>query len=178
MKMSKKLMITGATMVAGLGGLASVGLVSAATTSTSGQSSIIDKIASKFNLNKDEVKAVFDEEHAAREAEMTAKADTELSQLVTDGKITAEQKDKIIAKRTELQKQREADRTAMESKTDAERKTAMEARKTELDKWASDNGIDTQYMRYVMGGGRGGHGHGGPGGDFKPSDSSTSTQAN
>lgn len=155
-----KMMIAGAVAAASLLGLGGASIASAAT---SGHDGLIDKIATKFNLKKEDVKALFEEDRAARDAERTAEVETQLAKLVTDGKITAEQKDKLTSKRKELEAQREADRASMDGKTDEERKAAMEVKRTEIDKWASDNGIDKQYLRYLMGGGRGGHGgHGGP----------------
>ena len=67
-------------------------------------------------------------------------ADNRLQNLVGKGTITADQKTKIEAKVDELQKQREEDRLA-------------------LQKWASDNGVD---IKYLMGGGMGMRGMGGP----------------
>jgi hypothetical protein len=51
----------------------------------------------------------------------------------------------------------------------------MEERKTALDAWFKENSIDTQY-RYLLMGGHGRGGHGGPGfGEMKDQQSSTST---
>lgn len=157
----KPILIAGVLASVGAAGLGSHALVSAATTSTtsSGNTSLVDKIAQRFNLKSADVQAVFDEDRATHEADRQARVEKDLTQAVTDGKITSEQKDKIIAKQKELQTQRETDRTSMDSKTRAERKAAMDAKKTELDQWAKDNGIPTEFLRYVMGD-HGGHGHG------------------
>jgi hypothetical protein len=95
---------------------------------------------------------------AEREAEVKA----DLAQLVSDGKLTQAQADKINAKRAEIQKAREALRDSDPTKTREEMKAEMDAKRTELETWAKDNGIDTEYLRYVMGHGGRGHGHGGP----------------
>jgi len=150
-----------------------MGLASAATTSSTSGQSLVDKLASKFNLNKDDVQKVFDEDRSAHEAERAAEVKTQLDQLVKDGKITQAQEDKLIAKGKELQTQREANRDSMKDKTDAERKAAMDAERTAFTKWLSDNGIAEEYGRLIMGG----HGrHGGPGshGPDGPPPSSTS----
>lgn len=158
-------MVGGAVAAVGLGSLGSVGLASAATsTNTNPQQSLIEKLSTKFKLNKDDVKKVFDEEHTAREAERTASVKTKLDAAVKAGTLTQAQEDKIIAKAAELQKTRQADMEALKDKTQAERKAAMEAKRAEIDKWISDNGIPTEFARYVMGGGPRGHGHGGPAG--------------
>lgn len=175
--MKKQLAIAG--LVAGIttAGIATAGIASAATdtssNSTHPMSSLVDAIASKFNLDKSEVQAVFDEQKTKMETEREAKVKEEVAQLVTDGKLTQAQADAINAKRAELQKEREANRDAATSKTRQEMKTEMDAKRTELKQWAKDNGISTEYLRYVMGGpGRGGHGGPGFGGE-RPSDQDT-----
>ncbi len=105
----------------------------AASAQTSSGSSLVDKIVAKFNLNKDEVQAVFDEERTKQQAERAAEMSDRLQEKVDSGDITAEQK------------------TLIEQKL-AEQQTARETERTELEKWASDNGIDAKYL---MGGGRG-----------------------
>jgi len=121
--------------------LSLVGLASMASAqSNSTNTSLIDKIATKFNLNKSDVKAVFDENRAAHEAEKTAEVSSKLQSLVDKGTITADQKAKIEAKQKEMQ-------------------AARESKRTEIEKWASDNGIDAKYLM-------GGRGHGRMGNDL------------
>ncbi len=107
---------------------------------------------------------------------MTANFSTRLDELVTAGKITAEQKQLIINKQAELQKQRETNRDQSTGKTDAERKTAMETERAELEAWAKTNNIDLTVVGMEFGG-RGGKGMrgegkgqfpmgGGPGGEM------------
>ena len=160
--MKKQLAIAG--IVAGIttAGITGVGIANAASTttnSTNPMSSLVDAIASKFNLNKSDVQAVFDQQRTQMEANREAEVKKEVAQLVTDGKITQAQADAINAKRAEVQKEREANKDT--TKTREEMKSQMDVKRTELEQWAKDNGISTDYLRYVMGGGRG---HGGPGG--------------
>ena len=96
--------------------------------------SLVDKVASKFNLNKQEVQSVFDEDRQAHQAEQKAERSTELQSKVDDGTITAEQK------------------TAIEKKLE-EMHTSREQSKVSLEEWAKQNNIDAKY---VMMGGRGG----------------------
>lgn len=168
--MKKSLIAASVAAAIGTAGVIGVTAVNAATTTdtTNPMSSLVEAVASKFNLNKTEVQAVFDEQKTKMEAERETKVKEEVAQLVTDGKITQAQADKINAKRAELQKEREANKDAASTKTREEMKTEMDTQRTELEKWATDNGISTDYLRYVMGGG---HGPGGPGmGGEKPSD--------
>jgi hypothetical protein len=159
MNIKRPLLLAGVVSSIGLAGLTGNALV-AAQTSTNQSDTIVTKLAEKFNLKSEDVQAVFDEERAAREAERRTEADKVLAQAVTDGKLTSEQKDKIIAKRTELEENRESKREAFQNMTDEQRRDEKDTKRAELDKWASDNGIPTEYQRYVMGGG---HGHRGPG---------------
>lgn len=159
MNIKKSLLVAGAVTTIGTAGLVGSQAVLAASDST-GSTSLVDKIAQKFNLNKADVQAVFDENRAEHEADRQAKVETKLNQAVTDGKLTAEQKDKILAKRKELQDARQADMDAMKDKTPEERRAVHEAKRTELEQWAKDNNIPTEYLRFVAG--HPGHGPGGP----------------
>lgn len=155
----KKSLLIGATVVTlGVGTLVPLAAHAQTGTSASG-TSIVDKIASKFNLNKADVQKVFDEEHAARETEREQRAADKLAELVKAGTLTQAQADKITAKRAEMKANREANKESFKDMTEAERKAAMDAKKAELDQWAKDNGIDAKYLM-PGGGGRGGFGHG------------------
>lgn len=161
--MRKQLITAGIVTTIGLAGVTGVGMASAMTNtnSTNPFTSLVDAIATKFNLNKADVQKVFDEQRAKMEAERETQIKDDLAQLVKDGKLTQAQVDKINAKRAELQKERDAARSSTDTKTRAEIKADMDAKRTELETWAKDNGIPTEYLRYVFGHG-GGH-MGGPG---------------
>lgn len=135
MKVRKSVLVAGAVSAVGLAGLLGGGIVTAHSAASAGNDSLIEKIASKFNLNKDEVQKVFDEEKSARDAERQAAFTERLQKLVDDGKITSDQKSKIEEKHKEL-------------------KANMEAERNELEKWATDNNIDEKYL--MFGGPRGG----------------------
>jgi hypothetical protein len=132
----------------------------AATTSDSGtHKTIIQRLVERFNLNTADVQAVFDAEKTDRQTEMKAKEEAQLTQLVTDGKITEAQKQLIVAKRAEMEANRPAEPAKDSTLTPTQRKAEMEARRTALETWAKENGIDTQYL-YLLGGfGHMGHGH-------------------
>lgn len=163
--------------VAGLGAGVAHAATSSTTTKTDPMSGLVDAIATKFNLNKSDVQQVVDDQKSKMDVQREQKIKDDVAKLVTDGKITQAQADLINAKRAELEKQREADKTSFDSMSEADRKTAMDKRKTDLESWAKQNNIDTQYLRYVMGVG---HGHGGPGGPHqdmdKPANGSVQSQ--
>ena len=136
-----------------LGGGIFASMASAA--SNNSDDSLAAKIANKFNLNKDEVQTVLNEHHqevsAEHKAEMQTRLEQRLSKAVSDGKITEDQKTKII----DYLKTQETFFESLKDKTAEERKSAITAHKAEVQKWASDNGIDQQYV--LFGGGHDGH---------------------
>lgn len=197
--MKRKLPILAIAGTIGLVGLG--GATAASAYSGSSDSSLIDRLVEKFNLDKSEVEAVFDEVQTARETERQAEMSQQLQSAVDDGDITAEQKTAIEAKLKELQDARKTERTALETwaedndidmkylmgggrddnddrlqkavddgdLTDAQKKliedkrselkAARDKQHSELKARADDNDIDMKYL--MMGGMRGGHGHGG-----------------
>ena len=188
----RALVAAGVTAAVAVAGVTGVGIANAATTNgnstnTDPMSSLVQKIAQKFNLKQADVQAVFDSNRADMDKQREADVVSEQAQLVKDGKLTQAQSDAITTKRAELQKERDANRTSDQSKTDTQHRADMEARKTALDNWMKEKGIDTSYA-YLLMGGRGGHGGpGGPGemkGDrgmntsSKPTSTTTSTTSN
>lgn len=164
MNIKKPLLVAGVASSVTLASLAGTHIASAAESSTTNsdpQSTLISKIASKFNLSQNEVKAVFEADRSAREAEHQKQVETDLSKLVSEGKLTEAQKDAILAKRAELQKERDANRDTMKNMSESERKQHMDSERDSLKKWAEQNNISEDYLRYVFGG-PGGPGGGGP----------------
>ena len=205
MKLPKSLIIAGVTATVGLAGLTGLGVASAHN--GLGGNDLAAKIADKFNLNQDEVQAVFDEQHAAIQKERQAENSQRLQQLVDDGKITAEQKTLIEEKQAEQQTERQSEREALQTwatdnnidlryvmpggrrggdsdrlqqavdngditadqkalieQKQSELQAEREAHRTEMQQWATDNGIDLQYLRPTEAGHRGPRGGGaGPG---------------
>lgn len=131
-----------------------------------------EKIAEYFNLNVDDVDNFFETERSERQAEMRARHEERLSQLVEDGKITEEQKQLILDKQAEMREEMEANRedrepgemkemTQEEREADREaRQAEAEERKAEMEQWLEDNGINSELMGVLgfggPGGGRGG----------------------
>jgi hypothetical protein len=162
MNIKKPLLVAGVVSGVAFSSLAGASLVAADTgttgTDSSGPTALIEKLSSKFNLNKEEVSAVFEEERAARQAERQQAYEARLTQAVADGKLTSEQKNKLVAKVKEVKADMQANREAAAEKTHEERHAAMETKRAELEKWAADNDIPTEYLH--PGGGMGGRGHG------------------
>jgi hypothetical protein len=126
MKVKKTLVAAAAAATIGLAG---VGGGMAFAQSDIGGGTIVDRIAQKFNLNKDEVKAVFDEERTAREAEMEASISKKLDQAMKAGKLTTEQKSLIESKLKEIRTLHETERTTLEG-------------------WATQNKVDLKFIMF------------------------------
>lgn len=165
--MNKKIIVPVIAAAVALGTVA-FGARSVSAQSTEGAyPSIITKIAERFNLNQDEVKAIFDEERATREVEMQQKIEEQLTAAVAAGELTESQKQAILVKQSEMKTEREAEMKSMQSLTDEERKAAMESKKSEMETkraelkaWAEGQGIDMKYLH--IGGHRGYGGVRGP----------------
>jgi hypothetical protein len=166
MKLTKKQLISAAivTVLAGGIGLSTVSNVSAQQDQKDGGDSIAQRIATKFNLNKDEVKAEIDaqheEDHTAREAEMKQNRETQLQELVDSGKITADQKTAIIAKEDETHTKMEELRN--NGKTREENKEAHKALHDEFKTWVESQNISMDDIRPADGPEGMGRGHHGP----------------
>jgi Skp family chaperone for outer membrane proteins len=164
--MRKRLLAAATVATLGVAGV-STGAAFATTNSGDGSdpmSSLVSALASKFDLNKEEVQAVFDEQREAMDAEREQELKDKVAALVEEGSLTQAQADAINEKRAELKKEREADRDSTADKTAEERKSEMEEKRTALDTWLEDNDIDQKYAYLLMGGHGRGHGPGGPGG--------------
>lgn len=141
----KKRLLMGAAVAVSTAGVVGLGVASAAP-SANGQAGLVDKIATTFNLNKGEVQGVFDQDRAAHRVEMVQSFEESLDEAVADGKITSEQKAKILAKHAELQQQAEADRGTFKDKTKEEVRAIMHVRHEALKQWAEGNNIPMEYL--------------------------------
>lgn len=131
--------------------LAGISFVNAQS-ATSGYPSIIQKIADKFKLNTADVKAVFDEDRQQHRQQMETLFIQKLDQAVKDGKLTEAQKQLIIVKRQELETSWQTQMQNGSNLTPEQRRTQKQSHMQALKDWATQNGIDIQYL---MGGPRG-----------------------
>ena len=151
MALSKKTLILPA-VVAVIAAAATVSIGSARAENDGG-SSIVDKIATRFNLKNDDVQKVFDENRAEHEAKRQKKLEDRLHGAVEDKKITAEQKDQILAKHKELKSFMDS----IKNESHEERHELMEDKMDELKKWAEENNIPENLIHPARGH-RGRHG--------------------
>lgn len=109
---------------------------------------LVQIISQKFNLDKGKVETVVNEYQTQHRQQMQAAMKKEqnerLSQLVSDGKITEEQKQAIIKKREELRNKYQPD--GLGNLTPEERRTKMQEMQSEWQSWAQSQGIDTSVF--------------------------------
>lgn len=149
---TKRLKIgTIALIGSGFIGLACVGGAAFAENSSHGDG-LAQRLASKFNLNKDEVskeiESYRDDQHKAHDAEMKQKFDEKLQKQVEAGKLTAEQKSALEAKMDELHKKTQEAIDSLRGQDDARQKIkeARDSEKRELESWAKSQGLDLQQI--------------------------------
>lgn len=140
MKQFKKPVLVAA--LAGLVGVSSLGVSQAVHAQSDHHNTLVDKIAAKFNLNKDDVEKVFDENRAEHAAERKQEMEQELNQAVANGQITSQQKDEIVSKLEEVK----SFFRSLKDKSPSERKTELKAKRIELLKWAKDNHIPKRFI--------------------------------
>ena len=138
-------------------GAVAVGSVSANTTTnaTHPMNNLVNAIATKFNLAPSDVQQVFDNQKTEMHNQMQQKYTDKINQAVTNGKLTQDQANKIIAKKAELEAQQATFKASMQGKTKAEIKVIIKTQTDALKKWATDNNIPLQYI--MMFGGFGEH---------------------
>lgn len=103
---------------------------------TGNYSPIITRLAEKFNLNESDVQAVFDSVRDENHDRLMQNQQDRLSQAVSDGVITEDQKQAIIAKWQEMQTERQQER---------------EQNHEALQAWFSEQGIDTEALGNYIG---------------------------
>lgn len=108
--------------------------------------SLVDSIATKFNLNRTDVQQVFDEHKTQMQSQRDEFYKNKLTEAVTANKLTQEQADKIIAKRAEIKAQFEVNRDNLETQTLAEHRAFMDKLKADLKQWEKDNNIPSGYL--------------------------------
>lgn len=117
-------------------------------------SGFVEALVSKFGLNQTEVQTFVDNYRQQRQTEMQTLArdreNTYLSGLVSEGKITEDQKQAILQKHEELRSQ--FSRDGISGLTPVERRQKMDEKRSELTSWAQSQGIDTSYLMLGFGG--------------------------
>ena len=99
---------------------------------------MVQRLVEKFDLNTAQVQQVMDEVRSEHQQKMEVRLEENLTQAVTDGKITEEQKQAITAKHEQMQVKHEE----LKNLSPEERREKMQAWHEEMRQWAEDQGID------------------------------------
>ena len=152
MKKRSKIIISflflGAFIFAGVYGMKSV---LAYGNGTDFRNQMAQKFSQRFNLNQAEVESFLNDNFQERQKERQTYQDNHLNQLVSDGKITPEQKEAILKKREEMMNEMEE----MTNLSWEEQKTEREKHQNEMESWAKENGVDLNEVMPIAGGGFG-----------------------
>ena len=127
-----------------------------AQTDDASQSGIIARIAQRFNLNEDDVRAFAQEERDARKAAKQERRAAHLASLVEAGTLTQEQADELVAMK-EAYRENNTERPSQDewqSMSDEEkdafkevRQAEKEAFKAEMEAWADAEGINLEDLK-------------------------------
>jgi hypothetical protein len=134
--MKKKVLLS----VLALGAIVSVASLGISLVSANESSSyppIVSRLAGQFNLNEEDVEAVFDSVHDEKREQMVQSKEDALNQAVADGVITEEQKDALLAKYQEMWEEKSQEK---------------EQHREEMEAWYEEQGIDHEaLMEYFRG---------------------------
>lgn len=120
-----------------------------------GQHPLVSFIAQRFGLNESDVLQAVEEFHDQEREDMEVRFEEKLDQAVAEGKITEEQKEKILLKHEEMRAEMENDFANLKEMTPEERKEEIMNRHEELKTWAEENDIDLSYFHFKFGMGKG-----------------------
>ncbi len=132
MKYSKTLIV--ASAITGAVGIAGISTTAMAATSNSDYPPIVQKLADKFHLNPMDVQQVFKDEQATHNKDRQQKLEDKLTAAVKDGKLTEDQKTKLLAKLDSL-------KSEFKTENHQDRMVNHQKLHDELEAWAKDNGI-------------------------------------
>lgn len=106
----------------------------------------IQKLSERFGIEESEIEAVLEEVRQEHQAENQAWFAARLSEAVTNGEITEEQKQLIIQKHEEIRNRWQEERFNAENLTPEERRQASLEKRQELAAWAEENGVEVKYF--------------------------------
>jgi len=153
--MTKKMFLIVAIVSALSGGLVVATNAFAQTNTQNSVPSLVQEIASKFDLNQSDVQAVFAQHRQEMHTKMESNYETYLANLVKSGKISEEQEQLILNEHKQLMSQMQSTMKNFKSMTPAQRKAQMQAEMQTVKNWAKQNNISLQYLRPFGAGMRG-----------------------
>ena len=132
--MNKKVLIP--AIVLGLAVSAGAGWAATKAANGLGNGNMAQSLSEKLGVDESQVSTALDSIREEHRAERQQQISSNLDQAVADGAITAEQKDALQKKQTEMQQDRQQKRA-------------------EMQQWMEDNGIDQTKLRQYLGKGMG-----------------------
>ena len=128
---NKKLLLSVTALTLAVAGAVWYGGSKVMAANGTGHDAMVSTLSEKLGVSDDKVTAAFDSIETEHRATRAVEQKTQLDKAVADKVITQEQEDKLIAKRAELQ-------------------TEREQKRAEMDKWFTDNGIDHDKIKAYM----------------------------
>lgn len=150
MNAKKSLLIGAAIASISAGGVGVAGIASAQS-AHDGNATIVDRLVEKFDLNKDEVQAVFQEQHQERHAQMATERSERIADAVSTGKITQEQADYLTAAFEDIDALRDS---IVPGEENDEIRAQVREKMLAVHNWADENDVDLRALN----GGHNGHG--------------------
>jgi hypothetical protein len=127
-----------------MSGLAAAGIANADTsTQTNGSSSLVDEIATKFHLNKNDVQQVLDQNRSEHKAQRDTARKAKLDLAVKDGELTQAQEDYIVKAQTDIKAIVGGVKPGELSQTT---KDVVKAKMESLRTWAKANNVSMRYI--------------------------------
>jgi molecular chaperone DnaK (HSP70) len=150
--MNKKTMLLTVALVA-ISAMALTGAKVAKADEENNYPPIVQRLVEKFKLDENEVRSVFDQDREEHRTQMQARFSENLDQAVSEGKISAEQKEAILKKHEEMQ----AENESLRDLAPEERREKMQEKRSELENWAQENGLEvSDFFGLGLGRGQGG----------------------
>lgn len=119
----------------------------------SGSTSLAQAIAQKFNLDQSQVQSVINQfrsnQQSNRQQQAQQREGQYLDQLVSQGKITAAQKQAILDEQAKLHS--EYNPQNLKNQTPQQRQQTMQNEQNELKSWAQSQGIDLSLLKPSLG---------------------------
>lgn len=141
--MNKKLfvpVVAAATIAVGTLGLNAAS--AATTTTTYNFPPVVQQLVDKFNLPKDQVQQIIDQNRTQQQQKMQQRLQQKLNADVTAGKLTATQEQALLSELQNMQQQRQS----LKGLSAADRKTKLQQMRQDFNSWAQQNGINLQNL--------------------------------
>lgn len=136
---SKKILIPMAIVAVIAAGGYGVAQVSAASSTAGTGQTLAQRIASAFGLDQSKVQSVIDQYRSDKQGQAETRYEAMLSQAVTDGKITSDQKSAILAEHNKLMGE-------LQAASGTNHRAVMQQVRTEAEAWAKQNNLPAKWL--------------------------------